>query len=141
MRTGRMRCHAPPSFCQKTDKPKLVGFLSKPQDWYGITRQRVWNRGRRMASPSVYFLRLDSTPSCDGFHSTLRVGSMHAFRRDCGARVQVHTETLENIFFIAPSQRKIRVRKNADFSLYYSLFIIHHSLFIRPTRGFLMKNE
>ena len=40
-----------------------------------------------------------------------------------------------------PCQRKIRVRKNADFSLYYSLFIIHHSLFIRPTRGFLMKNE
>jgi len=42
---------------------------------------------------------------------------------------------------LRPCQRKIRVRKNADFSLYYSLFIIHHSLFIRPTRGFLMKNE
>ena len=25
-----------------------------------------------------------------------------------------------------PSQTKIRVRKNADFCLYYSLFIIHH---------------
>ena len=34
--------------------------LSKPQAWYGITRQRVWNRRRCMASPKVYFLRLDS---------------------------------------------------------------------------------
>ena len=37
-----------------------VIFLSKPQAWYGITRQRVWNRRRRMASPKVHSLRLDS---------------------------------------------------------------------------------
>ena len=34
------------------------------------------------------------------------------------------------------SQTKIRVRKNAGFCLYYSFFIIHHSLFIHLTRGF-----
>ena len=45
------------------------------------------------------------------------------------------------IDFVRVCQRKIRVRMNADFSLYYSLFIIHHSLFTFPTRGFLMKNE
>ncbi len=39
-----------------------VVILSKPQAWHGITRQRVWHRPRRMASPKVYFLRLDSIP-------------------------------------------------------------------------------
>ncbi len=41
-------------------KSSDVIFLSKPQAWHGITRQRVWHRRRRMASPKVYFLRLDS---------------------------------------------------------------------------------
>ena len=35
-------------------------FLSKPQAWYGITRKRAWHCRRRMASPKVYILRLDS---------------------------------------------------------------------------------
>ena len=39
-----------------------------------------------------------------------------------------------------PHQTKIRIRKNADFCLYYSLFIIHHSFFIFE-HGFLVKNE
>ena len=29
-----------------------------------------------------------------------------------------------------PCQTKLRVHKNAEFCLYYSFFIIHHSLFI-----------
>ena len=45
---------------KKTSEPRSDVFLSKPQAWYVITRQRAWNRHRRMASPKVYFLRLDS---------------------------------------------------------------------------------
>ena len=50
---------------KKNDKfrQEFVVFLSKPQAWYGITRKRVWDRRRRMASPKVYFLRLYSIPS------------------------------------------------------------------------------
>ena len=29
----------------KKRPPKAVFFLSKPQAWYGVTPQRVWNRG------------------------------------------------------------------------------------------------
>ncbi|MBR2340072.1 MAG: hypothetical protein IKA74_04490, partial [Clostridia bacterium] len=37
---------------------------------------------------------------------------------------------------------KIRFRKKADFCLYYSLFIIHHSIFINLFHAtFLMNNE
>ena len=54
-------------------------FLFKPQAWYGITRKRVWYRRRRMASPKVHFLRLDSIPSCNGFHTMLCIDSIHAF--------------------------------------------------------------
>ena len=35
-----------------------------------------------MASPKVHFLRLDSIPSCNGFHTILCIDSIHAFRRD-----------------------------------------------------------
>ena len=43
--------------CQKNDKfrQKFVVFLSKPQGWYVITRQRVWHRQRRMELPKVHF--------------------------------------------------------------------------------------
>ena len=54
-------------------------FLFKPQAWYVITRQRVWYRRRRMESPKVHFLRLDSIPSCNGFHTMLCIDSIHAF--------------------------------------------------------------
>ena len=64
---------------QKIDKFRLVDFLFKPQAWYGITRKRVWYRRRRMASPKVHFLRLDSIPSCNGFHTMLCIDSIHAF--------------------------------------------------------------
>ena len=67
---------------RKNDKFRLVVFLSKPQAWYGITRKRVWYRRRRMASPKVHFLRLDSIPSCNGFHTMLCIDSIHASRRD-----------------------------------------------------------
>ena len=41
---------------QKNSENNVLGiFLSKPQAWYAITRQRVWYRRRRMASPKVYF--------------------------------------------------------------------------------------
>ena len=56
----------------------LSNFLFKPQAWYGITRKRVWYRRRRMASPKVHFLRLDSIPSCNGFHTMLCIDSIHA---------------------------------------------------------------
>ena len=36
----------------------------------------------------------------------------------------------QKYLFIALTQEKIRFRKKADFCLYYSFFIIHHSLFI-----------
>ena len=65
-----------------TLRQKVVVFLSKPQAWYGITRKRVWYRRRRMASPKVHFLRLDSIPSCNGFHTMLCIDSIHASRRD-----------------------------------------------------------
>ena len=57
-----------------------------------------------------------------------------------------HSKTVGRGFkSYCPCQRKIRVQKNADFSLYYSLFTIHYSLFIIhysfTYRGFLMKNE
>ena len=57
--TGVRFSHGSPK--KKTSEPfgSDVFFLSKPQAWYGITRQRVWNRRRRMASPKVHFLRLD----------------------------------------------------------------------------------
>ncbi len=32
-----------------------------------------------MASPMVHFLRLDSIPSCNGFHTMLCIDSIHAF--------------------------------------------------------------
>ena len=57
----------------------LVDFLFKPQAWYGITLQRVWCRRRRMASPKAHFLRLDSIPSYNGFHTMLCIDSIHAF--------------------------------------------------------------
>jgi len=59
---------------------RLSLVLSKPQAWYGITRQRVWNRRRRMASPKVHFCGLIPYDAphrfhavFDGFHATLRV--------------------------------------------------------------------
>ena len=61
---------------------KFFFCLSKPQAWYVITRQRVGNRRRCMESPKVHFLRLDSIPSCNGFHTMLCIDSIHAFRRD-----------------------------------------------------------
>ena len=66
--------------CQKIRQvPTCRIFLFKPQAWYGITRKRVWYRRRRMASPKVHFLRLDSIPSCNGFHTMLCIDSIHAF--------------------------------------------------------------
>ena len=64
-----------------------VFFLSKPQAWYGITRQRAWNRRRRMASSKMHFLRLDSIRDCvaipygstSRFHTRLRLDFIHAF--------------------------------------------------------------
>ena len=67
---------------KKSTSFALSIFLFKPQAWYGITRQRVWYRRRRMASPKVHFLRLDSIPSCNGFHTMLCIDSIHASRRD-----------------------------------------------------------
>ena len=40
-------------------------------------------------------------------------------------------EKISVIFFVNTSQAKIRSRKRAGFRLYYSLFTIHHSLFIK----------
>ena len=67
---------------KKSTSFDLSIFLFKPQAWYVITRQRVWYRRRRMASPKVHFLRLDSIPSCNGFHTMLCIDSIHASRRD-----------------------------------------------------------
>ena len=60
-----------------------VIFLSKPQAWYEITRQRVWNRQRRMASRASVYTRLPAA----WFHTRLRrnsiprqaADSIHAF--------------------------------------------------------------
>ena len=67
---------------KKSTSFDLSIFLFKPQAWYVITRQRVWHRRRRMESPKVHFLRLDSIPSCNGFHTMLCIDSIHASRRD-----------------------------------------------------------
>ena len=71
-----------PPFTKNSTSFDLSIFLFKPQAWYVITRQRVWYCQRRMASPKVHFLRLDSIPSCNGFHTMLCIDSIHASRRD-----------------------------------------------------------
>ena len=78
--TSMVRIHLSPP--KKSTSFDLSIFLFKPQAWYVITRQRVGNRRRCMESPKVHFLRLDSIPSCNGFHTMLCIDSIHAFRRD-----------------------------------------------------------
>ena len=46
---------------------------------------------------------------------------------DYYVKVQIRSQKLQNIFSIVDRQTKLRVRKNAEFCLYYSLFIIHYS--------------
>ena len=97
----------------------LSNFLSKPQAWYGITRKRVWYRRRRMASPKVHFLRLDSIPYCNGFHTMLCIDSIHASRRDLVREFKPIPEQ-PKIFFIAPSQTKpaISIQRGCGFCFF-----------------------
>ena len=78
--TSLVRIQHPPP--KKSTSFDLSIFLFKPQAWYVITRQRVWYRRRRMESSKVHFLRLDSIPSCNGFHTMFCIDSIHASRRD-----------------------------------------------------------
>jgi hypothetical protein len=54
-------------------------FLFKPKAWYGITLWRVWNCRRRMASPMVHFLRLDSIQRFALIPYCLLTDSIHGF--------------------------------------------------------------
>ena len=107
---------------QKIDKfrQKLVDFLFKPQAWYVITRQRVWYRRRRMESPKVHFLRLDSIPSCNGFHTMLCIDSIHASRRDL-VREFKSIRKLTNISFPSVPAGKKHLRKQVLFSTKFAL--------------------
>ena len=59
--------------------PKVPFLLSKPKAWYGITLWRVWNCRRRMASPMVHFLRLDSIQRFALIPYCLLTDSIHGF--------------------------------------------------------------
>ncbi len=73
-------------------------FLSKLQAWYGITlcvygiAEGVWHHRR------CILLRLDSIPSCDGFHTMLCIDSIHAFGVINNTRAQIHLLKSQNIF-------------------------------------------
>ena len=86
---------------KKSTSFDLSIFLFKPQAWYVITRQRVWYRRRRMESPKVHFLRLDSIPSCNGFHTMLCIDSIHASRRDVGHEFKSIRKLLKISFLLA----------------------------------------
>lgn len=100
---------------EKTTSFDLSFFLFKPQDWYVITRQRVWYRRRRMESPKVHFLRLDSIPSCNGFHTMLCIDSIHASRRDVTHEFK-SIRKLPQISFLSPLHKK-------STSFYLSIFL------------------
>ena len=107
----------------------LSNFLFKPQAWYGITRKRVWYRRRRMASPKVHFLRLDSIPSCNGFHTMLCIDSIHAFGV-IGTREFKSIRKLLKISFLSAFHKQnsafARMRSFVCI-IYHSFFTIHHS--------------
>ena len=63
-----------------------VFFLSTPQAWYGITRQRAWNRRRRMASPKVHFCGLIPYATASQFHAATSCGFHPRLRRDLDAK-------------------------------------------------------
>ena len=65
-----------------------------------------------MASPKVHFLRLDSIPSCNGFHTMLCIDSIHAF----GVMCRTSSSPYENSWkylFCRPSHKEtiILIRK------------------------------
>ena len=99
-------------------------FLFKPQAWYGITRQRVWYRRRRMESPKVHFLRLDSIPSCNGFHTMLCIDSIHASRRDVAHEFKSIRKLLK-ISFLSPIHKK---RQSSTEACRFYFFTLHSSL-------------
>ena len=109
--------------CQKNSTSfDLSIFLFKPQAWYGITRQRVWYRRRRMASPKVHFLRLDSIPSCNGFHTMLCIDSIHAFRRDVAHEFKSILKQ-RKVYFLSVLHKKSK-SKSLDFCFLFGHFHI-----------------
>ena len=124
---------------KKTSEHSSDVFLSKPQAWHGITRQRAWNRRRRMASPQVYF-SVDLIPCATSsqFHTAASRGFHTRLRRDLDAdsaepRVQVQ-------ILLRVTKKKSRV--SGFFFLYSSLFSFHSSLFsISPARLFQIRDK
>ena len=94
-------------------------FLFKPQAWYVITRHRVWYRRRRMESPKVHFPRLDSIPSCNGFHTMLCIDSIHASRRDVAHEFK-SIRKLSEISFLSALHKKKRLVKPT--SLFFFIY-------------------
>ena len=111
----------------------LSNFLFKPQAWYGITRQRVWYRRRRMASPKVHFLRLDSIPSCNGFHTMLCIDSIHAFRRDVAHEFKSILKQ-RKVYFLSVLHKKSK-SKGLDFCFFiwtFSYYKLISSPYLSP---------
>ena len=112
-------------------------FLFTPQAWYGITRKRVWYRPRRMASPKVHFLRLDSIPSCNGFHTMLCIDSIHAF----GVIVTHGFKSIRKLPEISFSSPLHKNRQASVETCRFYFFTLHSSLFTQTSCRFLVSNK
>ena len=76
-----------------------------------------------MASPKVHFLRLDSIPSCNGFHTMLCIDSIHAF----GVIVTHGFKSIRKLPEISFSSTLHKKSVHASVRIFY-FFTLHFSL-------------